>query len=89
MSVPPYNVGSDEAISIAKLADMVESALHGNRPVFTMINSTGASRYVPKIDFSRENLGLSGEIGVADAICKTLPWVRTCPDILHMENNPL
>jgi nucleoside-diphosphate-sugar epimerase len=65
-----YNVGSDEAVSVAKLAAMVASVVSPGKPV--LIETAGARDdgrrlYVPDITKAR-NLGLDVEVSLEDAI---------------------
>lgn len=76
-SARPYNVGSEEALSIAQVARAVVEALG----VRTEIQIAGvpneaklAERYVPSVARAREELGLSQSITVDDAIRRTAAW---------------
>jgi len=69
-----YNVGSDEAITIADLAHRIATAA-GGVPVTvaqTPDPDRPAARYVPAIDRARQELGLSLHIGLSEAIARTL-----------------
>ena len=69
-----YNVGSDKAIRIAELAQLISdvvspgSAVHigGQRPDYQ-----GRLRYLPCIDRVRSELGLTPQISLAEAIRRT------------------
>lgn len=66
----PYNVGSDEAVSIADLARTVKDVLHSSSPVeIRGVPAPGrpASRYVPDIR-AAQVLGLRVTVGLAEAI---------------------
>jgi dTDP-glucose 4,6-dehydratase len=72
-----YNVGSEDALNIAALADEVAAAL----PPAVAVNvgpvaTPGAPghRYVPSTARSREELGLSVEIPLREAIRRTDAW---------------
>jgi len=71
-----YNVGSEEAVSIAELADAVSQALTprvaveilgkpGNKPVH---------RYVPSTARARNELGLECRVSLQEAIQRTQQW---------------
>ena len=66
----PYNVGSDEAVSIAELARTVKEVLHSASPIeIRGVPDPGrpASRYVPDIR-AAQVLGLRVTVGLAEAI---------------------
>lgn len=67
----PYNVGSDQAISIADLAHLVGSLLAPAKPVVierARADFNGRSRYVPDISRAREELGLGLSTNLPEAI---------------------
>ena len=66
-----YNVGSNEAITIAELAYLVRDVLAPNKPVRILgkpITGSGRSRYLPDIRKAKEQLGLDVIIPLAEAI---------------------
>lgn len=66
-----YNVGSDQAITMAALAHQVRDLLAPNKPVRIQgkpVASDARSRYVPDISRSRNELGLEVTVSLADAI---------------------
>jgi nucleoside-diphosphate-sugar epimerase len=71
-----YNVGSDEAISIANVARSVASLagcgleIRGDE----LVNSNPASHYVPSIDRARDELGLTIATDFHTAIKRTFNW---------------
>jgi dTDP-glucose 4,6-dehydratase len=71
-----YNVGSEEAVSIATLARTVAGVLAPSLPV--EIARTPApgppARYVPSTRLAREELGLSVAVGLEEAIARTGRW---------------
>lgn len=72
-----YNVGSEEAISIADLADAVSAALRPRVQVEVAgdRNRPGAAnRYVPSTARAREELGLQCRVSLSDAIQRTQRW---------------
>jgi len=69
-----YNVGSDEVISIACLANLVRDILAPDKAVHILGQFTlGATRnrYVPKISKAHQELGLNLTIALAEAIRRT------------------
>jgi nucleoside-diphosphate-sugar epimerase len=73
----PYNVGSDQAISIGSLAEEVTSVLCPGLPVQIALGSQpGAARsqYVPVTKRSTDELGLRQTIFLRDAIRRTAEW---------------
>lgn len=81
-STRPYNVGSDQALTIAELAKKV-SAASGNPTtpavVFARQPSPGAtaSRYVPAIDRARTELSLIPRVSLETALQRTIQWYRS------------
>lgn len=76
----PYNVGSDEALTIRDLADRVAGAF--TPPVRCEVlgkpvPGQPAERYVPSVARARTELGLEVAIGLDDAIARTIGWART------------
>jgi len=74
----PYNVGSDEALSIAELAFRIASLAGGNHPVEIrgLSTSQAAQRYVPQTDRANHELGRRIEIGIDQALQRTIKWLR-------------
>ena len=74
-----YNVGSDEAISIADLARTVVEALGADSEIQIgreAVAGMPREQYVPSIAKAREQLGLGVRIGLRDAIRYTAEWHR-------------
>lgn len=71
-----YNVGSEEAVSIADLARTVASATHPGVEVRIEGRPTGAppARYVPATQRVQQELGLKQYVSLLDAIRKTQTW---------------
>ena len=66
-----YNVGSDEAISIADLAYLVRDTLSPEKPVRILGKAVGnaeRNRYVPDVTKARRELGLKLNYSLRDAI---------------------
>lgn len=74
----PYNVGSDQALSIAELAHQVARSLPGRERQVHIAGSPQPgqppSRYVPDVSRARDELGLRVNIPLADAIRRTFAW---------------
>lgn len=72
-----YNVGSEEALNIARLASEVNSALPPESEV-TIASAAAlnavAHRYVPCTARAREELGLQAEVPLREAIQRTHTW---------------
>ncbi len=76
-----YNVGSEEDVTIAELANTVARSLQ--KPVQVRINksldpNSSPERYVPSTRRAQENLGLKQHIDLQTAIERTLRWNRSC-----------
>jgi len=75
-NVRAYNVGSDELLSISRLASLVVQSsgkqLKIVRPE-TVVNAND-SRYTPNISRARQELGLQNIVQVASGIERTLSW---------------
>jgi nucleoside-diphosphate-sugar epimerase len=75
----PYNVGSDEAISVADLARAVARECDPPPQVRVLGHATEGEPvdfYVPDITRARGELGLNPTVGLPDAIRRTLRWHR-------------
>jgi nucleoside-diphosphate-sugar epimerase len=74
-----YNVGSDESISIAELANRVASCFNP-RPAVNIATIADPQklpeRYVPSVQKVKTNLHLSEGIPLTDAILKTIAWYQ-------------
>ena len=74
-----YNVGAEEAVTIAELAHTVAAQFPEPMPVHIArgaIAGQPAERYVPSTKRAREELGLSAGIGLAEAVRRTISWNR-------------
>lgn len=72
-----YNVGSDTAITIAALAREVGDALPGVADVNIASAATvdaPVHRYVPSTARAQRELGLSSQVFLREAICRTHAW---------------
>lgn len=75
-SLPPINVGSDEAISIRELAKKV-SKLLGTGEYEVMARPDAGWNpgiYVPSVDLAEKMLGLKKTVSLEDAIMRTAMW---------------
>jgi nucleoside-diphosphate-sugar epimerase len=72
----PYNIGSDEAISIGDLAKLVDSTLDGYGIDIREKPRTGAlhKRYVPSVERAKMEMGLTQTVTLEQAIIKTAIW---------------
>lgn len=74
----PYNVGSDQAIS---LADLAAEILHSSGNLGSIETgqaqmNMGAARYVPSIERARSELGLTVHVPLQLALRRTIEWAR-------------
>lgn len=75
-----YNVGSDQAITIAQLATLVRDLLAPEKEVRILgkTQPTGSrSRYVPDITKARMKLGLDVKVSLTEAIVRTASSVQS------------
>jgi dTDP-glucose 4,6-dehydratase len=74
----PYNVGSDQEITIAELAQTVASALGGSVASSTspLKFSPPATRYVPDVSRIEKELGLAIAIKLSDSLQRFAVWLR-------------
>lgn len=82
-----YNVGSEEAVSIAALAACVADVMASERPdrerpqvqiAKQAEPGAAATRYVPDCSRALAELGLPAASCVSDSICRTLIWTSDC-----------
>jgi nucleoside-diphosphate-sugar epimerase len=77
VSCRPYNVGSDRAVSIAEVAQVVAEAVPPSVPVTRGREprpSVPSERYVPDTSRARTELGLEDWIGLEEGVRRTLTW---------------
>ena len=68
-----YNVGSDEAITVADLAHLVSSCFESKPEVIIEANPSGeVDKYVPDVEKIKSILGVSGKVALVDGIKKTI-----------------
>ncbi len=76
-SCRPYNVGSDEAISIKEVAYKVAASFPNSPKVLVAkspVPGRSVERYVPAIKKARESLGLDCPVNTDEAINRTVKW---------------
>jgi dTDP-glucose 4,6-dehydratase len=74
----PYNVGSEQEITIESLAKSIASAEGGSvagQPL-SLSHSSHAYRYVPSVRFTHSSLGLNVSIPLVGAIQRTIAWCK-------------
>ncbi len=72
-----YNVGSEDAKTIAEIAEAVAACFSSALPVrihSAPIPGAAASRYVPSTQRAKSELGLDTWIGLEEALRRTLHW---------------
>lgn len=74
----PYNVGSEDGLSIAGAAAAVAAALNAQEPELACdLSATSPGNvYVPSTERARQELGLLQWIPLQDAIRRTAAWVQ-------------
>ena len=75
----PYNVGSDEEITITDLAQTVASTLGGSvapLPPSTLNFNSPSSSYVPDVSRVEKELGLAPAITLSDSLQRVAVWIR-------------
>jgi nucleoside-diphosphate-sugar epimerase len=76
-SCRPYNVGSENDLTIAQLAQIVGSTIAPNSPIqiaTKQIPGQPVTRYVPRTQRAKMELGLQEFIELPDAIQRTVQW---------------
>lgn len=81
-SLRPYNVGSDEIVSMTELANAV-SMVCQEKPVITMMKSINKlpERYLPDVDRAKKELNLVTEIHLKQAIQSTCDWFNRVKEV--------
>lgn len=78
----PYNVGSEDDLSIAELASVVADVVNRGIPVRiqgTPVADAPPNRYVPSTARAESELGLHVYVGLREAIRRTADWYLTEP----------
>jgi dTDP-glucose 4,6-dehydratase len=76
-AITPYNVGSDEALSILETADMVAKQFEKPIKVDILVKADPqkpAQRYIPDISLARNQLNLKPGITLPDGIKRTIKY---------------
>ncbi len=79
-----YNVGSENAVSIAGLAQQVVAAAGTDAPIQVQTPAASdapATRYVPDTHKARHELGLAEYTPLDTALLKTIQWSRSAMDL--------
>ncbi len=85
-SCRPYNVGSEEDLSIAELAERVAQCFEPRpevRILGTPTQGEPAERYVPKTERAREELGLKECTSIEKGVRRTADYGRSKPTVTH------
>jgi dTDP-glucose 4,6-dehydratase len=75
----PYNVGSEEAVSILDAANVVSAAITPPSTVSVAGQADPArrpERYVPSTGRARNELGLEAAVSLPEAVVRTIDWHR-------------
>jgi dTDP-glucose 4,6-dehydratase len=79
----PYNVGSDESVTIGELARLV-AALVGDDVRVKIMGEGGrvgvGRSYIPDISRAKTELGLTLTVGLQEALARTVGWHRRAGD---------
>lgn len=78
-----YNVGSDEAISIEAVANLVAHAINPPAEIEIKKKPTvgvPAARYVPSVDRAKQELALGFHFDLRESIDRTIEWHRLVGD---------
>ena len=75
----PYNVGSDQVVSISDVADLVAASVNGISSIAVQVKEKAipgkaAERYVPSIRRATDELGLHVQVDLAEGIRRTASW---------------
>jgi len=77
----PYNVGSDHAINIAELAEIIAGVFNPKLTVSikqALCLNLPAERYIPSIQRAKNELGLNLHTNLISAIQATINWQQQC-----------
>jgi nucleoside-diphosphate-sugar epimerase len=72
-------VGSDEAVTIAELANLIAEQFQPRPRVEIerkQLNGLAVERYIPSIERVRREFGLHPTFGFAEAVRRTIDWVH-------------
>lgn len=83
----PYNVGSDKAITIAELANLVSRSF-GNKQLVSIAKKHDPSqpieKYIPSIQRAFNSLKLKPTISLEDAIMRSINWYSQARGVNHV-----
>jgi nucleoside-diphosphate-sugar epimerase len=75
----PYNVGSERAVSMSELANLVAAALPVRPPVNVLGlagSGGGGQRYVPSVERACDELGVRQTVTLEEGVERTIRWLR-------------
>jgi dTDP-glucose 4,6-dehydratase len=81
VSCRPYNVGSENFLSISAMAEIVSKAFDPAREIQIFnkaVQDKPIDRYVPSTNRIRIELGMKESINLQEAIRRTISWYRCC-----------
>ncbi len=70
----PFNVGSDECVTISALAEIVRKISGSSTPVEHTNSAASSRRYIPCVRRACDELGLKPIVPLTEGIRKTLMW---------------
>jgi dTDP-glucose 4,6-dehydratase len=73
---PIYNVGSDDAVSIHTLADILAKKYKLKVKKLIKISNLITDKYIPNIDKAKKNLNLSNTLSSCNSIVKTINIIK-------------
>ena len=72
-----YNVGSEEAVSVADVAHMIAGSFDPPVPIdVTLMRDSGTSQYLPSTEKARTELKLQSTVPLKDSIVRTIDYHR-------------
>jgi len=74
----PYNVGSEQEITLRELAELIsEYSIGAKVEILNSINSKNNTKYIPSIERIKTELGVIETTGLREGIVKTLSYFHT------------
>jgi dTDP-glucose 4,6-dehydratase len=74
----PYNVGSEQEITLRELAELIsEYSIGAKVEILNNINSKNNTKYIPSIERIKTELGVTETTGLREGIVKTLSYFHT------------
>ncbi|MBD2552236.1 NAD-dependent epimerase/dehydratase family protein [Limnothrix sp. FACHB-708] len=83
----PYNVGSEESLSIANVAHVVREIFHQNIQVEICqcpASNAATSRYVPSSKRALSELNLQPRVDLVNAVRRTIAWLLMDSQVNHL-----